>query len=1320
MNDDYYIGLDIGTSSVGWAATDTSYTLCRAKHKTLWGSRLFEEANKAAETRAFRTARRRLQRRNARLNWLREEFREELEKVDPYFLTRLQESKFLEEDKKLPINARTKNLIANDPGFSDKDFFKRYPTAYHLRYELMTSKSPHDVRLVYLAVHHILKSRGHFLISGSSENFSSAASSNLEETWIELSNYIESRFEEEGFYSRRENIEEVMRNADLSIKDKASEIKKLFPSGSNSSQIAQLLIGKSIRVKDIFDNLESADSIDFKGSFEDKADALLALLGEDFVLIELCKKIYDADVLSKILSSHSSISEAKISDYNKHKSDLKKLKTLIRSKFSKEVYKEIFNAADKVDNYAAYSGQTDKNYRCSYEDFKQFLKKKIKSSEDEIAQKIIEELDRDTFLPLIRTTDNSAVPHQLHEAELRLILENAASYLPMLNKEEDGIPLKERILQTFRFRIDYFVGPLNPKSKRAWLVRNSNEKITPWNYEQVVDKAASAERFINRMTKKCTYLGCEVLPKESLLFKKYLVLNTINRLCVDYSLLLRSDKQAMYEHFALTGEKLTLKNIRRYLVKNGLCEPDVVISGIDPEISLDLSIFKKIRNILGPSYDAHVAEKLIKYSTILPDSPEMMRSILKREFGDLMRDDQIDAAIKLKLSGWSSLSKEFLTDVRFKGRSIIDVLWDGNGVDNSDDNSNLMQIINRKGFVDAIENYKKTHLLDNEFSVQRHLEESYAAPGIKRAINQSLKIVEELIKAKGGMLPKRIFIETTRTVGEKRRTISRFNRLSTLYKSLDKEYSAVKKELEEQSDTSLSKDKLYLYFTQLGKCMYSGERIDINSLGTDYDIDHIMPYSKTGMDELDNKVLVKKELNTAKKDVYPLSQSVRSQQTKFWEILKNRNLISEEKFSRLTRRTPLTNTELSGFIKRQIVETSQASKLVAEIIKLKYQEKIEVVHVKARAVSHFRAAQTIGSTTSGRYSKVQDPLFTKVRCLNDMHHAKDAYLNIIVGNLWRTKFTDNFEKYVEENPDHSFNKLWNEDVPGAWSTYQSPKIVRSQMKRNDVIVTRYIRKETGKLFDSNPLSAKNKESSAERSQLKTDPRFKPEKYGYYNSIKSAYNCVVEWTDSKNKRTRALKPVLLQYLSLYESDPQKYCVDILGLTDPKIIVKCLKKDSILEINGYRCILKGRSNDQFSIRPGIQIILNPERSKYLKTIAKNPDESDAQQNLAMWKDLERKVSSDIYCGMYSKIADLMRKSVSENKFQNLNLTEQVELISGVIALLSAKAPSVNLKSIGGVPQAGKKIVRIKLDNPTEPVYLIAQSVCGLFENRIKLSV
>ena len=66
-NKGYYLGLDIGTTSVGWAVTDEEYNLCKFKKKSMWGVRLFEEAETAKERRLKRSARRRLERKSREL-----------------------------------------------------------------------------------------------------------------------------------------------------------------------------------------------------------------------------------------------------------------------------------------------------------------------------------------------------------------------------------------------------------------------------------------------------------------------------------------------------------------------------------------------------------------------------------------------------------------------------------------------------------------------------------------------------------------------------------------------------------------------------------------------------------------------------------------------------------------------------------------------------------------------------------------------------------------------------------------------------------------------------------------------------------------------------------------------------------------------------------------------------------------------------------------------------------------------------------------------------------------------------------------------------
>lgn len=91
-NEIYYAGLDIGTDSVGYAVTDERYNLCKFKGEPMWGTTLFEATNSAEERRGYRTARRRLDRRQQRVKLLQELFALEIAKTDPDFFRRIAES----------------------------------------------------------------------------------------------------------------------------------------------------------------------------------------------------------------------------------------------------------------------------------------------------------------------------------------------------------------------------------------------------------------------------------------------------------------------------------------------------------------------------------------------------------------------------------------------------------------------------------------------------------------------------------------------------------------------------------------------------------------------------------------------------------------------------------------------------------------------------------------------------------------------------------------------------------------------------------------------------------------------------------------------------------------------------------------------------------------------------------------------------------------------------------------------------------------------------------------------------------------------------
>ena len=152
----YFVGLDIGTNSVGYAVTDEQYELLKYKQHPMWGVHLFDSAKQASERRAFRTARRRLDRRPQRIQLLRELFAIEIAKVDKDFFQRIDNSYVKEKDG-------SRYAIFADKDYNDKDYYKEYPTIHLLICDLMNSDEVHDIRLVYIACAWLLAHRGHFL-----------------------------------------------------------------------------------------------------------------------------------------------------------------------------------------------------------------------------------------------------------------------------------------------------------------------------------------------------------------------------------------------------------------------------------------------------------------------------------------------------------------------------------------------------------------------------------------------------------------------------------------------------------------------------------------------------------------------------------------------------------------------------------------------------------------------------------------------------------------------------------------------------------------------------------------------------------------------------------------------------------------------------------------------------------------------------------------------------------------------------------------------------------------------------------------------------
>lgn len=1328
---DYYLGLDIGTESVGWAVTDMDYKIEKLNGKSLWGVRLFEEAKTAEERRVFRSGRRRLERRKQRTKLLQELFAEEISLIDQGFYLRLEESKFYPDDK----SVLQENTLFNDENFKDKDYHSKYPTIYHLRKAFINGEDIKDIRLLYLAINHILKHRGHFLFEGQKLEMASSFGNVFKELARGL-------YDEFGIDLDTENtteIEDVIKDNSINITNKKKKLTELLTTGQDENknvvkEIITALAGGKFTLSKIFNDSELDNSevakVAFKdANYEDKVDTINSVLQEKAYIIEKIKAIYDWGILADLMDGEMYISFAKTKIYDEHKNDLKITKRILKE-ISSDIYKEFFVELDKPNNYCAYIGQGQKT--CNQEDMCKYLEKligKIKIQDADF-ETIKQKLELRTLFPKQVSKDNGTIPYQMHKLELEKILENAEkNFVFLKNIDETGYSVTQKIIKILEFRIPYYVGPLNDAHKDdgfAWIVKHKNEKIRPWNFEDVVDLEESAEKFILRMTNKCTYMfGADVLPQNSILYSKFMVLNELNNLRIDGEKVNVNIKQQIFDNLFMKEKRVTGKKLRAYLTGEKIIDKQNNLSGFDIDFKASMGTYIDLRQILGEKInESEMVEDIIKSIVLFGNDKKILKSKLKKHYEDRLTEDEIKKICNKKLSGWGRLSKELLTDVYSADKetgelvNIITALWEDAS------NPNLMNLLsNNYEYLNEIKKYNSVNGEEVNKITYDILNDLYVSPSVKRQLWQTLTIVKEVRKVMGHE-PKKIFIEMARGPEEKKRSESRKNKLINLYNTCKDDQRNWIGELNDRDEAAYRSDRLYLYYTQMGKCMYSGTPIDIEKLFDKniYDVDHIYPQSKTKDDSLDNRVLVLKNCNSEKGDKYPINSDWQQKQLGFWSLLCSKEFISKRKFDRLTRKTEFTADELADFVARQLVETRQTTKAAAELMGKVFKD-AEIVYVKAKHVSDFR----------------QQFNFIKSRDINDLHHAKDAFLNIVVGNVYNTKFTKNPVNFIKkaEPRSYSLNRMFDFNVSRgdttAWVVDDSRTIiqVKKNMKRNDILFTRLSTERKGGFYNQQLLKA-GKGQAPIKSK---DPRLHNiDRYGGYNSVSGAYFFLVEH-EEKGKLVRTIEYISIVMAKQITdiSKLEDYCLTDLKLINPRILISKIKYNALFEIDGLRLHLSSRTDKRLVFKGALPLVLNYDEEKYIKNLSKYLDRckksnvragellvteydniSDAQ-NKSLYESLHQKLKEKKYNTRLS--AQVPNVENGKESFGELNLGEQAYLLCELLKLFACNVLTADLRLIGGAGQAGTIRVAKKLNEKARYI-LIDQSPTGIFEKKIDL--
>jgi len=953
------------------------------------------------------------------------------------------------------------------------------------------------------------------------------------------------------------------------------------------------------------------------------------------------------------------------------------------------------------------------------------------------------------------------------------------------------------------FRVPYYVGRLNAykghhEQRPVWVKRTEDgerlvvgkngkkhrEAIAPWNFDSKIDRHASNRAFMERMIRTCTYIqGAPVLPRHSIVYSQFAVLNELNGLRVNGDRVSVKVKQEIYTELFKKNKKVSVKKLVDFLKagnaygyedvkKDDIAGIDIKGNGFNNSLASYVECFKIFDKDIEDAKVLEVVERVLEWQA-LNENKQMVQELIWQNYSNLPIAIQQSLG-RLNFSGFGNLSEKFLNSKEILDKesdtlvSIAEIMWGYN--------LNLMEILHSSRF--DIQSWLDRECSANTaMSDEELVAQSYASPSVKRAVRQAMQVVDE-ISGLVGRVPDKIFMEVTRSnQKDMKRTVSRKQQLREMYKEYAKINQNLAQDMERELDggadkkgvneKQLKSKHLYLYFRQCGKCAYSGDPINISDIlrnSGKYDIDHIIPQSFKKDDGLSNLVLAKSEINRNKKSTYPISaveeiNKNRGKLVAMWEGWCKSGLMSAVKLARLKRTAPLTESEKYEFVSRQLVTTAQSATIVAKLLKQKFSD-AEILYSKAENVSDFR----------NRFG------ILKSREVNDHHHAHDAYLNIVVGNVYHTKFSKSFWK-MDDRQRLSANRIFDWNVTGAWV---APTVIEERngtietvdraVGLKSVLVTKKLHSGGGEFYDQTIYPAHARQKEIERGHKSTEvlgknsalirrkgsfnPLSNAAQYGGFKSANTAYFMIVQYSDKKGGSVKRFEQVPAMDKKRWQGLTQEQQESELSVRNPKfksakIVEPKILMNSLFEIGPLRIRISGCNETNIQFHNYNQWLPSRKFVEYVRVMSEYMTKISKAKRLLEAEDFRGKeefalasknkpkvVSKIVNLELYDEICDALdrmygsyptlkgkslgipdmydRLVVAREEFIKIDITEQLVMLDSLVKGMGCNPNCFDLSAVGGVKDSGK--IQPTRSIGLLPLVLVRESVTGLFTKRI----
>ena len=579
-----------------------------------------------------------------------------------------------------------------------------------------------------------------------------------------------------------------------------------------------------------------------------------------------------------------------------------------------------------------------------------------------------------------------------------------------------------------------------------------------------------------------------------------------------------------------------------------------------------------------------------------------------------------------------------------------------------------------------------------------------------------MKIVKEITKIMKSE-PKNIYVEFARE--EQKKKVRKDNRAKALLKIYDtfaeemkmlRDYNPkVYQELKKKQNDRDFNERLYLYFTQNGRCMYSSRPLNIDTLYL-YEVDHILPQSYVKDDSLSNKALVYKEENQRKSGSLLLDEKIINKQELWWKQLHKNGLIDDKKLRNLTRRKMFeTNDDKVKFVSRQLIETRQSIKYITNLLVNQYKDS-DVFAIRAELTHNFRTLFEV----------------YKNRNVNDYHHAQDAYIISVVGNVIDTKlhfkdeykYTEYVKNYIKKNEEEQSNKRKVWIIMEMVSNNIDKEKVKKTLNYKDCFVTRKLEEQTGEFYKQT-LYGPNDKNVKPVIPLKKGMNI--EKYGGYSGENKAYFTIFSYIDKKNKKQVEMIgiPVKTSYDIKNNKITLKEYVEsqIDNTTEVKIIKpKILKYQEYLDENNEPMVLLSDRE----LRTNKQLVLPSKVNKLIYLMNKEKVTEDEKIEVEMnieevYNYLIKKLNDEYKS--FSSIYEKAKDDKTKNKFNEMSYDDKVVTINGLLDLMHKGQG--NLSKIGLGDRAGRTRKSAFKTKDLENMTFIDKSVTGIYERRYKVN-